>query len=371
MVKRSRRQRGEGGLYQRADGMWIGVVDLGYGPDGKRRRKPVSSKSYAVAQKKLTALKREVAQHGGNLPTANWTVEKWLNHWLDTIASERVRPRTLTGYRSYVDTWLIPHLGRRRLDQLRPEHIRALYATMRDAGKSDATRRQCHAILSRALTIAVREGKATSNPAALIDAPSTHVEHRKPLTLVEARQVIDALDGDPLASRWLCALLEGLRQGEALGLRWEDVDLDAGRVHIRRAIQRQKGKGLVVVEPKSRTSKRPIPLVPPVAYALESHRRATGGEGYVWGGEHPTDPRRDWQAWKDLLERAGVSDHALHAARNTTASLLSLARVPDKIISEILGHANVQITREAYIHGDDVQHRDAMAALGRLIQPED
>ena len=305
--------------------------------------------------------------------TDDTTVEDWLNHWLDTIAVNRVRERTLVGYRGYVNTWLIPHLGRHRLDKLKPDHVRALYRAMEAAGKSDATRRQAHAILRRALVVAERDGRIGRNPAALVDPPPVGQNHHTPLTLAQARQVLAALDGDPLAARWVCALLQGMRQGECLGLTWENVDLENRRIWVRNELIRIKGKGLQMTPPKSATSLRSIPMLEPVAFLLEAMPR-TGD--FVFYGE-PKDPRRDWGLWKALLVKAGVCDKdmaegdmpALHAARGTTASLLHEAGVPDKIIAEILGHSSVQITRQAYIHGNEDRHRQAMQSLEAFVRP--
>jgi len=274
-----------------------------------------------------------------------------------------------------VRTWLIPHLGRHRLDKLKPDHVRALYARMEAEGKSDATRRQAHAILRRALVVAEREGLIMRNPAALVDPPPVGQNHHVPLTLEQARQVIAVLPAEPpaMAARWLCALLEGMRQGECLGLRWEDVDLDGRRLYIRQEIYRIKGKGIIEADPKSRTSKRPIPMLDAVAYLLDSLPHV--GEYVFYGGK--MDSRKDWAAWKALLVKAGVCPAdmalgdmpALHAARGTTASLLDAAGVSDKVTSEILGHSSVQITRDAYIHGNEVRHRQAIDALQAFIEP--
>jgi integrase len=301
------------------------------------------------------------------------TVEDWLTHWLDNIASRRVRERTLVGYRGYVRTWLVPHLGRHRLDKLKPDHIRAMYAAMDAEGKSDATRRQAHAILRRSLVVAEREGRILRNPAALVDPPPVGKNHHVPLTLAEARRVLSALDGDPLAARWACALLEGMRQGECLGLKWDMVDLENRRIRIERELVRITGKGMVLTPPKSDTSKRSIPMLEPVALLLEAMPRT--GEFVFYGTA--MDSRKDWGNWKALLVRAGVCDAdaaygdmpALHAARGTTASLLHEAGVPDKTIAEILGHSSVQITRQAYIHGNEESHRKAMRALETFVSP--
>lgn len=359
--------KGEGSMYQRAsDGRWVGVVDLGW-VGGRRVRKTVSAPTLRELRPKFKALKRQTDQ---GVLADDMTVEQWLAYWVQDVAD--VRQRTRDGYRGYITTWLVPQLGKYRLDRLRPEHIRALHKAMEKEGKSDATRRQAHAILRSALAAALLERKIEWNPAQVTKPPPVGKTHRKPLTLEQALQVIASLDAhrDPAAaSRWLCALLEGVRQGEALGLRWEDVDLDGHRLHIRQAIQRQKGRGLVVVEPKSATSKRGIPMLDPVHYALTQHAQA-GTEGYVWGGPAPLDPRRDWQAWRDMLDAAGVPGVALHAARNTTASLLDRAGVSMKVISEILGHAQISVTQSAYVHGDESRHVEGMAALQALLGGE-
>lgn len=398
MADRQRRVKGEGSVYQRHDhpscpplhdavddhgeptrvrpdhkcrGTWAAQIDLGW-VGGRRLRPTVTAPTRRELSAKLAKKRREI---DSGVLTDNATVEQWLNHWLDTIAPKRVRPRTLVGYRGYVNTWLIPHLGRHRLDKLKPDHVRALYAKMEAEGKSDATRRQAHAILRRALKVAEREGRMMRNPAELVDPPPVGTNHHTPLTLEQARLVLAALTKEPapMAARWLCALLQGMRQGECLGLRWEDVDIPNRRIWIVQELYRVHGQGLTVADPKSRTSTRAIPMLEPVAYLLEGMDRS--GEYVFYGG--PVDPRRDWGNWKQLLVTAGVCPAdmaqgdmpALHAARGTTASLLSEAKVTDKVISEILGHASVQITQTAYIHGNEEAHRNAMKALEVFVTP--
>jgi len=364
-----RRVRGEGSFSQRSsDGLWVGTVDLGWA-GGKRVRKSVSAKTRKAASAKFVRLKRDLEKTGG--VTSNSTVEAWLNHWLDTIATERNRGRTLQGYRSYVRTWLIPQLGHHRLDRLSEDHVRAMLKAMRDQGKSDATRRQARAILQRALHVAEQEGRVSRNVARNVDAPSTETAERTPLTLPEVRSIMTTIAGTPLESRWLCALWLGLRQGEALGLRWEDVDLKAGLMSIRQTVQRQTGLGLVVTPPKSKASRRTFPI-PSLVLASLKRRQDLGLPGeLVWGKTAgPMDPRQDWQAWKDMLKAAGVGDHPLHAARNTTATLLMAAGVDVKLIAQILGHSTVKITQDIYQHGDAVMLAGAMKALEAYVQPK-
>ena len=366
---RPRRGRGEGSIFQRADGLWVAQVDLGW-VGGKRLRPTVTARTKREVLEKMRRKRREI--EAGVLPD-DATVEQYLTHWLDNIASERVRERTLMGYRGYVRTWLVPHLGRHRLDRLKPDHVRALYKAMGEAGCSDSTRRQAHAILRRALVVAEREGRIMRNPAALVDPPPVGTAHHDYHTADEARAVIRAVvaTGDVRATtRILMAYLTALRQGEVLGLEWRDLDLELGVAYVHQGLTRVKGQGLVLGKVKSDASVRFVPLVAPLVEALRELRAQTGGVGFVFGGERPTDPRRDWQEWKDALRLGGVKDIPLHGARASCASLLRDMGVSERVIADILGHAQVATTQAHYIRSDDRQRREALeAASVRLLEP--
>lgn len=356
-----KRLTGEGSIYQRSsDGRWVGVVDLGW-VGGKRVRKTVTAKTLKELRPKFKALNKTI--ESGVMPDEG-TVEQWMTEYLREYVDRKLRPSTAATYRRYVDKWVIPNIGKRRLDRLRPEHLEAIYNQMEDADKSDATRRQVHAILHRALKLAVRRNLIATNPADRLDPPAVGKGSHGKLTLPEAKKVIRSLGKDPNPSRWACALLAGLRQGEALGLTWDRVDFDRNVIIVEQAIQQVPGQGLQVVDLKSRSSYRAVPMIAAVRGLLLAERQTSG---YVWGGDKPIGPRADWQEWSDMLNRAGVRHVPLHAARATCGSLLQEAKVPDKIIAEILGHSQVSVTQKHYLHGDELQHISAMEALGELV----
>lgn len=369
-----RRTRGEGSIYQReSDGRWVGVVDLGW-VGGKRIRRTVTAATLRELRPKFKALK-ELVERG--VLTDEMTVEEWMSHWLDKIAPHAVKPRTLSTYRGYTETWIVPTLGRRKVRDLRPDHVRAMHEAMRQAGRSETTTRQAHMILRKALADAVHERRIPYNPAEVVKAPRAAKVTHGVLSELEARALLALLTeyGDDglwwVTSRYLVALVQGLRQGEALGLRWEHVDLTPGRevLHLRQAIQRQKGNGLVVVPLKTKESVgegRDVPLLAEVAYALHRHRE-TAPDGYVWGGERPMDPRRDWDVWKGLLWSAGCEDHPLHAARATSASVLDAAGVSLKTIAEILGHSQITTAWTHYVYSDDRQKREGLESGWRSL----
>lgn len=366
----SRRTYGEGSVYRRTDGMWVYAVDLGW-VAGIRKRKTITAKTRAGLGPKIKALNKqlEAGMSTGSVPT----VEAWMTYWLDTIAPMTARPRTVEGYRSYVQTWITPHLGAHRLDKLTAAHIRGLWSTMVADGKSHATMRQCDAILSRALIIAEDEGKIAKSPArarAATPPAGPSGSHGK-LTEEEAVKVLAkvvAIEDPKARSRWLAALLFGVEQGAALGLDWRTVDLDAGTAHLEQGQTRVAGKGLTVGPLKNTARSRTLPIGA-IPVMVDSLRAIPGNhKGLIWG---PRDNKADWRDWQDVLASAGVPAKPLHAARATTASLLHLLGVPTAVIREILGHApGSRVTEAHYTHGDAKAVKAALRQLGDLLTPQ-
>jgi len=234
-MRTARRDAGAGSIYQRADGMWVGALTLP-DHDGSRRRKVVSHRTKAGVTTKLRALRAEL-DRAGDLPTSSPTVAAWMGQWLSRVAAPRLKPRTLATYRGYVERYIVPSIGKVRLDRLTADHVRRLHAYALDAGKdkegnplpprSSTTALQAHRILSKALTDAMREGRVSRNAATLVDAPRKAVSKRGALTADDARRLLVAVAGDPdQAARCAVALLAGLRQGERLGITDDALDLE-------------------------------------------------------------------------------------------------------------------------------------------------
>src|SRR3954447_25184483 len=250
---------GESSIVKGADGRFHGYVSMGLREGGKRDRRHVA----AIKRADVVRMVRELEeQRDAGIVLASGhgiTVEQWMNLWLDTIASRKVRPSTLAGYRTCLKRINL-HLGHHRLDKLQPEHLEAFYALLEAEGLSSTTALLHHRVVSRALKVAMQRGRVARNVATLVDAPTARREEVKPLTAGEAKRLLQVAEDLPNGARWSVALALGLRQGEALGLMWDVVDLDAGTLTVRRALQRQKGKGLVLVEPKSRAGRRTVGL---------------------------------------------------------------------------------------------------------------
>lgn len=364
-----RRTKGDGALFRRAsDGRWVGrfVVPL---PDGRRTTKSVYGRTQKEARIKLAHAIRERDQ--GTLVLTSTTVAAWLDYWIEHIAARRIRPQTMAGYQSKIETLIRPHLGHHRLGTLRPEHIRAWLDLLRDHGGkggkplAEASVRQAYAILRRALKDAVNDGKIASNPAERVDPPGTATEDRRALTLADATNVLRAAGDDP---RWWLAVFYGFRQGEALGLRWGDVDFDANEIHVRQSLQIGPDRKVIFGPPKTRKSQRTIPMHDHIRRRLALHKPSGVDDNeLVFPG--PVMPWVDSRAWHALLEAAGAPSLPLHSARHTAASVLAAAGVDPDVRAAILGHSQVKTTHD-YTHTERRQIGEAFDAASDMLALE-
>ena len=375
----TKRANGESSIVKGDDGRFHGYVSMGLKEGGKRDRRHVAAVKRADAVRMVRQLEEQ--RDAGVVLTSGRgvSVEQWMNTWLDTIASRKVRLSTLAGYRTCLKR-INPVLGHHRLDKLQPEHLEAFYTRLEADGLSSTTALLHHRVISRALKVAMQRGRVARNVATLVDAPTARREEVQPLTAAEARKLLEVATELPNGARWSVALALGLRQGEALGLLWDAVDLDAGTLTVRRALQRQAGEGLVLVEPKSRAGRRTIKLPDALRDALRVHRvRQTEqrlAAGNVWEDRgfvfcqptgRPIDRRRDWQDWKTLLKAAGVRDARLHDARHTAATLLLQQGVPARVVMDILGHSQISLTLGTYSHVVPELAQEAAERMGKAL----
>jgi len=390
----SRRTPGEGAIYKTKAGRWRAAVDLGW-QDGKRQRKYLSGPTKAaVARKVRDAMSQVEAGVPLTRDGVGPTVEEWLWYWHDNVQTRRVREATLSAQEVMIRRHLVPSLGKIRLRELTPEHVESLLVRLEGPSFNSTSVLKVHRCLSRALVVAVQRGLVARNVCTLIDAPSPQENEVEPLTLKDARSLLEAAQSGRNAARWVLALSVGLRQGEALALAWPNVDLDAGTVAIRQAMSRarylhgcgrpsscgkrpvdcpnQTGHGAELADVKSRAGKRMIVLPKPLVDALRAQRAAQLEErlaaGSTWWTEPDAPKGKSWDlvfrsldgkpighktdhaAWKALLATAGVRDARLHDARHTAASLLLVLKVPARVVMDILGHSSYQLTMNTYSH---------------------
>jgi integrase len=317
------------------------------------------------------------------------TVADFLNdHWLPAIATT-VRPTTLLSYRQHVSDYLDPHIGALPLLRLSGDRLNALYATLLANGSkkgrgglSPATVRRTHNMLHRALKDAVRWNRLAINPADAADPPKLTASKRKPMktwTAGEVQAFLAHVAGDRLYAAWALAASTGMRRGEVLGLRWCDVDLDAGRVSIRQTLV-TVGYRVEYGTPKTDRGRRQIPLDTRTVAILRSHRARQAQERLAWGPAYDdadlvfaredgrwVHPDTFCQHFEKHVRNASLPRIRLHDLRHTYASLSLQAGVSVKVVSERLGHASAAFTQDVYMHALPGMQEDAAELVAALV----
>jgi integrase len=407
-----RRANGEGTIGRRKDGRYEAKVFVRCA-DGTYSRRSVYGKTRGECRTEMLKLQAR-AESGLTINTTTLTVGEYLTYWLHQIAEPAVRRTTFASYEPLVRLYLIPGLSRRRLRDLRAPHIRTWLNTVaqtcqccaqgKDArraeqpgGKaqccakdeccgsvpSDSTVRYLLKLLRAALQAATGEELIERNPARLVKLRATTGKKIAPLSAQESRRFLTAARTHRLFALWAVALGVGLRRGEALGLKWSDVDLDRGRLTVRRSLQRVDGE-LTLHQTKTSTSERTIPLAQPLIRALHDHRQRQLDERFTAGAaweDHdlifctaqgrPIEPRNINRAFTALLRKANLRSIRLHDLRHSCATLLFTQGVEAATVQRILGHSSITVTTSTYVDViEQVQH-DALSRLDVLFEDDD
>jgi integrase len=395
-----RNSNGRSSIYEGSDRWWHGRVTVGIKDDGKPDRRHVMAKTKTEVTTKVRRL--EKLRDEGRVPKAGqrWRVTAWLTFWLENIACPpNVSENTYSGYEVDVRVHLIPGIGAHWLDKLAPEHVERLYAKMMDKGLSAGTAHHVHRTIRNALNEAARRGRIAQNPVLLAKAPRLTEEETEPYTIEEVQRLLAVANERRNGPRWVVALALGLRQGEALGLKWEHVDLETGMMRIRRNRLRPKyehGCGDTCGRKagycperrqvradtgptKSRAGRRTIGLPDPLIKLLGTHRKRQEAERIaarqLWRDEgwvfakpdgRPLNPNTDYHEWKALLDDAGLRDGRLHDARHTAGTVLLLLQVPTPTAMSIMGWSSPTMAKR-YQHVLDAIRRDVASQVGGLL----
>ncbi|MDX2854523.1 site-specific integrase [Streptomyces sp. PA03-3a] len=368
--QRTRQPNGASSIYFGKDGKWHGSVTVGVRDDGRPDRRHVERKTRPEVTKAVRELERLRDEKKLRKPGKAWTVKTWLEHWVENIARPHVSENTYDGYEVDVRVHLVPGLGAHRLDRLEPEHLERFYRKMQDSGSAAGTAHHAHRTMRTAIGEALRRGHVPTNAAEIAKAPRLEEEEIEPYTIEEVQSLLLQASKRRNSARWVIALALGLRQGEALGLHWEDIDLETGYLRTRKNRLRPKyahGCGgdcgrkagycpqreqvrREYKSTKSRAGRRTIGLPDPLIKLLRRHleeqereRIAAGdawqGTGYVFAQPDGSSlvPNTDYHHWKELLQLAGVRDGRLHDARHTAATVLLLLGVADVVVDAIMG----------------------------------
>jgi integrase len=338
VVAARRRGRGEGSIYRRKDGRYVGQYEVG----GKRRY--VYGKTRKEVASKLTKAVAD-GNEGLIFDSDHLTVAQYLDRCLDSI-KDTVRESTWVRHEINVRVHLKPTLGRVRLGKLDPLQVQSFYRCKLDQGLPAASVLKMHSTLSKSLKQAVRWRLVPLNVCMAVVLPRITKPEIQPLDARQMKALLKAAQSTDLYPLWVLMATTGVRVGEALGLRWEDLDLDARTLRINRTVYR--GQSCL---PKTDSSRRTIKLSRLATEALRQHPQQCGWVFPTSRGTTINVNSLRHRSWKQLLERAHLpSGTRRHDLRHSAATLLLCKGVPIKVVSEMLGHSDVSITLSIYAH---------------------
>jgi integrase len=360
-----RRGNGEGGISRRKDGLYMARYTIETATGTKRETIYAKTRREAAERLSEALANRD---KGLVFDAGNMTVGEYVTRWLEDSAKGDLAARTYHNYRLQLRQHIIPSIGRVKLSKLSPANVQALYAAKLRDGLKPSSVRYIHAVLHRALEQAVKWNLIPRNPARAADPPKIREDEITPLNSEQARRFLDAAAREKFEALYVLSLTAGLRMGEALGLRWTDIDLDAQTLRVNRQLQRMRRDGvksgtLEFSEPKN-ASRRTIDLSQRALEALSNHRKQqvveqlkagsnwqdnglvfATGKGTALDAQNVVN-----RGFKPLLRRTDLPDIRWHDLRHTCFTLLLSRGVHPKYVQMLAGHASIQLTLDRYSH---------------------
>ncbi|WP_339803294.1 site-specific integrase [Paenibacillus sp. FSL R5-0744] len=373
------------GCVSKRGNKWCYVVEYGRHPEtGKRRQKSKSGfETMVEAEKALTKALHELNTDTFIEPTKD-DVATFFTSWL-AQKQMNVRPGTYKTYRWLVNYHIIPQLGQYKMVNLSPQHLVSMYDRLQNGERklSPQTINHVHKVLHDALKMAVQWGQLTRNVSDLVKPPKLPRAETKVWTENELVKFLEFTKNSRYYIIFLLAATTGMRRGEVLGVKWDDIDLKAGKLTVRRSYTRGL-VGHIFQEPKTRAGIRSIVLPQQTIDALKQHRLLLEGDirtsekkgteynnhGLVVQTKNgfPVNPYYLESRWLDLLRKSGLPKIRLHDLRHTHASLLLKAGVHPKVVSERLGHSSITITLDRYSHLFPTMQQEAAEKLDDLLK---
>ncbi|MBA2240472.1 MAG: site-specific integrase [Solirubrobacterales bacterium] len=360
---------------------WVVVVDVGRDESGKRLRKWHSGfERRKDAERALTEILGRL-EAGAYVEPAALTLGGFLaDEWLPAMRAS-LRPLTLESYSMIVRTRIAPEIGQVRLQRLTPGALNALYATLGER-LSPRSVRYTHAVLRHALVDAVRWQRLARNVADAAEPPSAKAAKAQAMQTWSAEQLaafLEHVGDDRLYAAWRLAAMTGLRRGEVLGLRWRDLDLEAGRLAVVQTLVGER----TFSQPKTDHGRRNVALDPVTVTALRTHRKRQAAERLALGPAYrdeqelvfcredgePLWPQSFSRSFERHAKAAGLPAIRAHDLRHTHATLALAAGIHPKVVSERLGHASVGITLDIYSHATPAMQADAANRVAALLEP--
>lgn len=395
--EKTRRQYGSGSVHFRSkDQRWIGTIEAGWTANGTRRRVTVSASTESACRAKLKARNEDIIRDGVPIASVRTSVKTWADEWLRKTQTE-IRPKSWNANRSAVRQWIVPTLGHVKVSALTSGDIERFKLAMIDGGLKSASMSRNHNVLNKMLKDALIAGFRVHAGVLLVKKVPVGKSPRTSIPLPLALELLSHIENEGDPSQWVAIVLNGMRQGERLGLRWEDVDFEKKLMRVRRQLQelpyrdnqnKHLGFRLPVgydvvqlvdrwhlVPVKTESGERIVPMTKWMEDSLRMQQRRTQGSrfGLVWCADDgmPIDPKADRIRWAELQVASGIAAKAgrtfdVQEGRHTTITLLKEMGYPDEIVEQIVGHSKLV---KSYVHADLLPKvREAMDGLADRLQ---
>ena len=344
-------------------------------PDGKRKTK--YSKTQKEAREWLQTSLNQLRQ-GLFIADDKITVSEFLDRYMEDFARYSLKQSTFYNYDRMIRLYIKPDIGEIRLTQLRADHLHALYAKRRSEGLSDRMVQYVHGILHRTLNKALKWGLISVNPADLAEAPTNRKKEMKIWTAEQVKIFLEHIKNDRWQAVYVTACGTGLREGELLGLSWNNVNLEEKYLKVTQSLYYVPGVGNTFSEPKSEKSRRMVMLPEFVVEALKAHKLRQdelkksshwkeNGLVFTTNIGTPISPRNLVRHFKTKTQEAGLPEIRFHDLRHSFASLLLEKNVNPKVVQEILGHSNITLTLNTYSHIIPTMQKDAMNTIDKIL----
>ncbi len=352
--------------------MWVGILSLGYGDGGRRHRRVVYGRDKSTVVERLARMRAQ-ALDGMLSGAQRLTVSAFMARWLEDVARPAVSPSTHQLYEGLIRLHINPRAGAVPLSRLTPVHVQAMLGAMERDGVSPRLRQMALGVLHQALGQALRWGMVPRNVCDAVTRPRAPRQTMQALTPDQVVRFLETAKGDRLEAIYVLAVTTGLRQGELLGLHWDDIDLAGAALRVRHTLHELNGR-LWIGEPKTRRARRQVDLPAIAVVALRDHREKMTTEGHPDGivfcdtqGGALRKSNLVRRSFLPLLKRAGLPLIRFHDLRHTAATLLLAQGVHPKIVQERLGHSQVSLTLDTYSHVLPGMGREAASKLDALL----
>ena len=375
----ARRKYGDGSIFLRKDGRWEGRIVVGYHDNGNPKTKSVTAKTQGECKEKLQALKEQCGRTTDRLKP-DMPLGDWLDFWYQNFSKPKIRLTTQMSYEGRIYTHIIPEIGKIPLNKLTQNDLQQFYARLKKGGRkrltdkygeglSDRMVRSCHTTCRTALEKAVAERLITTNPALGCRLPPKKSKEMQVLTQAEIIRFLTQAKAEGYYEMFLLELTTGMRRGEILGLKWRDLNLQSGELHISRQVVRT-GKSVEVSVPKTKSSIRTILLPPDMVELLAELKKQIKGEWMfpspVKLGE-PRNPTAVYRRFQLILERSHCKKIRFHDLRHTFATMALENGMDIKTLSAMIGHISSETTLNIYSHITDTMQQQAAVRIDREI----